>query len=88
MDLVKFAGLRKLGLTEFVRNQHILKHMLQADTHSPIHITKHGKTVCVAMTEDLFWTLCEDVGFRPTAPSIHLKKEKEPQRGPPQAPFQ
>lgn len=82
-NLVKHAvPMRALGLTEFVRNQHILKNMLDEHPDEPLTITKHGRAVCVAMTERYYKALVEN------QLSPQYKPREEPKRGPPQAPFQ
>jgi hypothetical protein len=50
-------GLRRLPMTDFARNKNVLDNMIDTDPHSPVNVTKHGTTVCIAMSLDHYMRL-------------------------------
>ena len=43
--------LRQLSITELARDHSVLERLFEADPDSAINVTKHGRTLCIAMSE-------------------------------------
>jgi hypothetical protein len=52
--------MKQLPLTYFARNQNMLSHMLENEPYMPINVTKHGRTVCIAMSQDCYLKLMKN----------------------------
>jgi hypothetical protein len=53
-------SMKQLPLTYFARNQNMLSHMLENEPYMPINVTKHGRTLCIAMSQDCYLKLMKN----------------------------